>query len=109
MSRSAAFFFAHCRVRIEADERQITFELSRYVSLTLKELLACILLEEGFMSNGTSKVIDHQLEDRLDFLLSIAGIVAQGGILCLLTLINGNDTRQNIPIHLSRESCGQDT
>jgi hypothetical protein len=49
--------------------------------VTLEELLASVLLEESFVSNRTSKVINHKQEDWLDLSLIIAGIVTQGDIL----------------------------
>jgi len=51
------------------------------VWLTLEELLAGVLLEEGFVNNGAREVINHQLQDRLDLFLSVTSIVCKGGVL----------------------------
>jgi len=48
---------------------------------TFEKLLAGILLEECFMGDRTSKVINHELKDRVDLLLSVTRIVAEGGVL----------------------------
>ena len=70
-----AFFLAHCRVRIEAKKSQLKVSMIETQLLTLEELLAGVLLEEGFMSDGASKVIDHELEDRLNLIFSVTSIV----------------------------------
>ncbi len=49
--------------------------------LTLHELLARILLEEGLMNDRTGQVINHELEDGLNFLFGIAGIISKRVIL----------------------------
>jgi len=46
-----------------------------FLTLTLEELLAGVFLEEGFVAHRTVKIIYHQAEDRVDFLLSVSGIV----------------------------------
>ena len=48
--------------------------------LTLQELLAGVLAEEGVVNNRTVKVVDHELEDRLDVTLGVAGVVGKGGV-----------------------------
>ena len=48
---------------------------------TFKELLARILLEEGFMLDRFVKIVDHQLEDRLDLIFGVSRIVSKGCIL----------------------------
>lgn len=42
---------------------------------TLQELLASILLEEGLMHDRASKVVDHEVDDRLNLIFSVTGIV----------------------------------
>lgn len=54
--------------------------------ITLEELLACILLEEGFVGNWTGKIINHQLENWFNLFLIIASIVTQGSILCHISI-----------------------
>lgn len=49
--------------------------------LTLEELLASIFLKEGFVAHRTVKVVNHQSEDRVNFLLSVSRIMGKGGIL----------------------------
>jgi hypothetical protein len=49
--------------------------------LTLQELLAGILLEEGLVHNGAGEVVDHQLQNRLDLLLGVAGVVCKSVVL----------------------------
>ncbi len=46
------------------------------IYLTLQELLAGILAEEGLVDDGAVKVVDHELEDWLDLVLGIARIVS---------------------------------
>jgi hypothetical protein len=70
-----AFFLAHCRVRIEAKKSQLMVSLVETQLLTLEELLAGILLEEGFVGDGTGKVIDHEFEDRLNLIFSVTRIM----------------------------------
>jgi hypothetical protein len=48
---------------------------------TLQELLAGILLEEGFVADGAVEVVHHQAEDRVDLFFRIPGVVGQSGIL----------------------------
>ncbi len=67
--------------------------------LTLHELLAGILLEEGFMHDGTSEVVDHELEDGLELLFSVSCIVGNSRI--LRTVRDGQEThrKENLPSH----------
>ena len=45
----------------------VLFSYTRWtMSLTLEELLACILVEECFVDNWSSEVVNHELEDGLD-------------------------------------------
>lgn len=53
----------------------------RTCSHTLEELLASVLAEEGIMLDGTVQVVDHELKHGFDFLLSVAGVDGEGGIL----------------------------
>lgn len=56
-------------------------EMKRCVSyLTLQELLAGIFAEEGVVDDRAVKVVNHELEDRLDVLLGVAGVVGQGRV-----------------------------
>jgi hypothetical protein len=48
---------------------------------TLDELLARVLLEEGFVDHRARHVIDHQDDDGMDLFLSVAGIIFEGLIL----------------------------
>jgi hypothetical protein len=43
--------------------------------LTLQELFASVLLEERFVDNWAGEIVNHELEDRLDLVLCVAGIV----------------------------------
>ena len=56
--------------------------------LTFKELLACVLLKEGFMHNWLMKVVNHQLEDRLNLFLGVTGVVRNGRVLKSSDVIN---------------------
>ncbi len=51
------------------------------VSRTFHKLLACVLLEEGFVSDRTVKVIEHQQQDRPNLLFGVAGVVCKRGVL----------------------------
>lgn len=62
----------------------------RIVTLTLEELFAGILLEEGLVDNWAGEVVDHQLQDRLDLLLGVAGVVCKGSILIKLVIQQNN-------------------
>jgi hypothetical protein len=53
----------------------------RFEEHTLQELLASVLAEEGVVLDGTVEVVDHELEDRFDFLLGVASVGGKGGIL----------------------------
>jgi hypothetical protein len=53
----------------------------RSVMLTLQELLASILLEEGFVGDRAVQVVNHQLEDRLNLLLGVSRVVSKSSIL----------------------------
>ena len=54
------------------------------VTLTLEELFAGILLKEGLVDNWAGEVVDHQLQNGLDLLLGVAGVVCKGSILIKL-------------------------
>jgi hypothetical protein len=43
--------------------------------LTLQKLLAGVLLEEGLVRNRAGEVVNHQLQNRLDLLLGVAGVM----------------------------------
>lgn len=59
---------------------------------TFQKLFACILLEEGLVRDWARQVVDHQLQDGLDLVLSVTGIVSQGNILeCVSVSDNQND------------------
>jgi hypothetical protein len=49
--------------------------------LTFQELLACIFLEECFVSNRTVEIVKHKFENGLDLLFRIIGEMGQGGVL----------------------------
>ena len=53
----------------------------RVGSHTLEKLLAGIFAEEGVMSDWTSEVVDHELEDRLNILLGVASVVGESSVL----------------------------
>lgn len=48
---------------------------------TFEESLACVFLEESFMSDWASQIIDHKLKDWFNFFLTVASIVSKGCIL----------------------------
>ena len=79
---SAAYFLAHFLVRIEAKGLLAQAALSVGSVLTFEEPLACIFLEEGFMGDWASQIVDHESEDRLNFFLAVPGIMSKG---CVLT------------------------
>jgi hypothetical protein len=59
----------------------IMLEIVRCIScLTLQELLAGIFAEEGVVDDGPVKVVNHELEDRLNVLLGVAGVVGEGRV-----------------------------
>lgn len=49
--------------------------------LTLEKLLARVFLKESFVNDWTRQVIDHQLQDRLDLLLAVSGVMCEGRVL----------------------------
>jgi hypothetical protein len=53
--------------------------------LTLQELLAGILLEEGFVGDRAVEVINHQLENGVDFFFGVSRIVSESGILRIVS------------------------
>ncbi len=53
--------------------------------LTLQELFASVLLEEGLVDHWSSQVVNHQLEHGLNLLLRVSGVVLNG--LVLLTTL----------------------
>ena len=55
------------------------------ILLTLKELLAGILLEESLVGDGAGQVINHKPENGLDLILGVTSIVSQGNILSLVS------------------------
>lgn len=80
--RASAFFLAHDRVKIEAVSTSMRNSTSFItISLTFEKLLTGILLEECFMNNRPGEVVNHKLEERLNFLLSIARVVSKDRIL----------------------------
>lgn len=56
--------------------------------LTFQELFARVLLEERFMSNRPREIIDHEFEQRLDFLLIVSGKVSKCCVLVLLVIFS---------------------
>lgn len=48
---------------------------------TFEESLACVFLEESFMGDWASQIIDHELKDWFNFFLTVASIVSKGCIL----------------------------
>lgn len=58
----------------------------RFEKHTLQELLASVLAEEGVVLDGAVKVVNHELEDRFDFLLGVAGVGGEGGILLVISI-----------------------
>jgi hypothetical protein len=45
--------------------------------LTLKELLASVLLEEGFVDQRPCQVVNHELDDGLNLVLGVASVVGK--------------------------------
>jgi hypothetical protein len=82
----------------------------RFEEHTLQELLASVLAEEGVVLDGTVKIVDHELEDRFDFLLGVAGVSGKGGILLMINIhdITRGD-RERLPIHHGRGRDGRGT
>lgn len=75
------YFLAHWRVKIEAVYSELVgLKTTWEEELTFQELLASVFLEERFVGHGTVEVVDHQAEDRVDFLLGVSGVVGNGGI-----------------------------
>lgn len=76
MPKRGAFLLAHCRARIEANMSVSGYqEDRRHAERTFQELLASILLEESLVNHRASKVVNHEVNDWLDFLLGVTGIV----------------------------------
>ncbi len=48
---------------------------------TFEKLLACVLLEEGFVDNGTAKIVNHKLEHGLNLFFCVASVVGKSSIL----------------------------
>lgn len=48
---------------------------------SLQELLAGVFLEEGFVGDRAVEIINHQLEDGVDLLFGVTGVVSESGIL----------------------------
>lgn len=48
---------------------------------TLHELLTSVLLEKGLVDDRTGEVIDHKVDNRLNLVLSITGVVGNSGVL----------------------------
>jgi hypothetical protein len=59
--------------------------------LTLQKLLAGILLEESLVDNRAGKIVDHQLQNRLDLFLAISRVVCKTCILVTLALHKGRE------------------
>jgi hypothetical protein len=83
MPKQWAFFLAHWRARIEAaiSQRKVQTLGNRKAIFTLEELLASVLLEEGFVDQRPGKVVDHEGDNRLKLILGVAGIVGKCGVL----------------------------
>lgn len=77
---------------------------------TLQELLASVLAEEGVVLDGTVKVVNHELEDRFDFLLGVAGVGGKGGILLMISIHDmAKGNRERLPIHHGQGRDGRGT
>jgi len=61
------------------------------------------------MCDRTGKVIDHELEYRLDLVLSVSGIVSQSRVLHNISKVNSRRSKLNIPIRLGQGSYGPST
>jgi len=82
----------------------------RFEKHTLQELLASVLAEEGVVLDGTVKVVNHELEDRFDFLLGVAGVGGEGSILLAISI--QDTTREDricLPIHHGQGRDGRGT
>ena len=55
---------------------------------TLQKLLASILLEEGLVNDRTCQVVNHELDDRLNLLLIVSGIVSKSCILSIESVMS---------------------
>jgi hypothetical protein len=77
---------------------------------TLEELLASVLAEEGIVLDGTVEVVDHELEDRFDFLLGVASVGGKGGILSMISIHEKKRRDEvGIPIHHGQGRDGRGT
>lgn len=68
-----------------------------FLTLTLEEFLASVFLEEGFVAHWTMKIVDHQAEDRVNFVLSVSGIVGEGSILRPVSIFTRLSEEKSIP------------
>lgn len=75
---------------------------------TLKKFLACILLEQSFVSDWCLKIINHQVKDRKNLFLSIACEGSKSSILLCVSDIKrrGND---DLPMVHAQGSYERDT
>lgn len=48
---------------------------------TFQKLFTSVLLEEGLVDDGTSEVVNHQVDNRLNLLLVISSVVCQNLVL----------------------------
>lgn len=48
---------------------------------TLEELFAGVLLKESLVNDGTREVVNHEVDNGLNLILGVTGIVGKGSIL----------------------------
>jgi hypothetical protein len=73
---------------------------------TLQKFFTGILLKKGLMNDRSSQVIDHELEDGLNFLFSVSSIVGQCRILSSVRHIQIRQSDKTYPFtSLENQAC----
>ena len=76
------YFFAHVLVTIEAEVLVSDWQIEhRAWRPTFQELLARIFSKEGIMLHWSVKIVEHEVEDRLDIFFGISRVVSKSCIL----------------------------
>lgn len=68
---------------IEAGQGLVIVSEVTNLRLTFEELFAGVFLEDGFVNNGSAKIVNHQADDGQDFFFRVPSITRQKLILFL--------------------------